>query len=194
LAKRFPKVAVTSVELSPQQVRIQRELLDQVALKSPAVGKRLDVRQGSMTELGDDVGGDYNQILCINSLPWSSNWRAVVVGIEKALSAREGSRVFVTMGSVASRDEQGQRVISPDLDTDTLVEEFEKYGLRAKAMGTLSFIGQHGLFTPRFYASFERTSRMTENWEARVTAGKTELTDYDAHNGLIKATTLNSKG
>jgi hypothetical protein len=190
LAKRFPKVSVTSVELSPEQVNIQRELLEQVASKSPAVRKRLNVVQGSMTNLGD-VGGDYNQILCINSLPWSSNWRAVIAGVEKALSRREGSRVFTTMGSVSSTN--GQRVISPDLDTDTLIEEFEKYGLRAKAVGTLSFIGQHGLFTPRFYGSFERTSKMSEPWETRVLSGKTTITDYDAHGGIIKATTLNSK-
>ncbi len=191
LAQKMARLKIVSLDLSPEQIKIQKKLLRAVARDNPVLESRVQPTVGSMTDLSG-VGKDFKQVMCINALHWSPQWRRVVAEINGVLSPVEGARVYMVAGS--TKFVGGGAAFAPDLTTDTIIEEFEKHGLKVTACGTLHIPGQFGLFTPRFYSVFERNSKVSGYWGDRIMKGKTTFTDYSYMGmGIIQISELNGK-
>lgn len=185
-AMKFPGLDITSLDLSPAFIRMQKERLFSMSLKSPRLRSQVHPVRGSMNSLGE-VGGDFDAILSINSLQWSTDWRGVIDEIDEVLSDDEGSRVYAVIGSVRSSDGSESETIGAGLVADHMIDEFEERGLYPLAIGEVRAIGQFGLPVGRNYSVFERRETPLAPWEERIDSGELPFTIYTfQNNGITK--------
>ena len=180
-ALKFPQLSIVSQDLSSGQLKVQEEIIKYCTKKS-TVGSRVKLVRGSMKNL-EEVGSGFQRILLINSLQWCPEWKSVIAQINKALSTEEGSRVYVTSGSVMTED---GHEITVGMNEDTIIDEFEKNELRARVVGRINIThGQYGRRTSRFYGVFERNSSLSDKWSERIMTGQANLIDYVTNGGII---------
>ena len=186
LAQSLRRIKIDSLDLSSVLLRKQKEILDWLAAREGRVARRVSPVNGSMIDLPLS-DGIYNQILNINSLQWATDWRKAISEMNRVLSPEDKARVFVVGASAPRINKEGRMIgsLADDLDTDTLLDELENYGLMTKVMGYLKIDrAQLGIPTVRFYCLSERGFPVND-WRSRIKGLEIPVIDYEIIGGRL---------
>lgn len=178
LLKEWHKPSIVSVDLSFILLKEQKSIVNQTGRQSISIPRRISLVNASMTRL--PLGGKgYERIFCINSLHWTPRWRTAIAEVERLLSPRDGSRVYVVIGSAPVWNKGNKEQVAEGLDQDSILDEFEEHNLPVKLAGDLKISrSQFGQPTERGYYVFERGLPVNNDWRSRLKKGDLPIIDY----------------
>ena len=195
LAKLLFPVEIDSLDISIKQLETGKKVADFLKTDGSRYEKsvhRVRPINASMDAIPVETGY-YDRILLLNSLHWCVNWKNAIREVSRVLIPRKGARVYVVMASASIITAEGKKTLTPDLDTDSLLDQFEANGLVAKSIVNATILnGQYGRPTPRMFTVFERGNVPKEHWSDRIRSGQTkfgELTIFP--DGTIQREKLN---
>jgi len=179
LAKTQPNLSITSVDLSPKFINMQRKTIEKEAETDPQIRDRITPIVGSMNNLQSGDGNKFDRIFCINAFHWNTDWKRAVTNICQALSGANDSSVFITLGKVPFSSPDGRSLFSAPY-LEEVLDEFASKGLGTKTFGRLVMErGQSGEPESRYYAVFQRDPDTNRgDLITRLMQGKTSCIDY----------------
>ena len=189
LVKQLNRVKIDSLDISMEQLRVGKQIINPLAADN---SKRINLINASMSEI-PLASGKYDRVLVLNSLHWSADWKKAVSEVGRVLNPKNGSRVYAVIGSAAIVTKNGKTSPAKDLNTDTLIDEFEANGLMAKHLITMNILnGQLNMPTSRMFAVFERGIKPNKHWSERMISGQVKYGEITIlPNGTFQRTKLN---